>query len=160
MVLTQEIDQDMWSPICANASGGIVGLNDPTCVTKETQALGANSAQNWQVTVNAPTNPSGAVTDFPNVWAHGYGGVLDNYSSLTSSMTVSLPNVSGVVGHAMEDDYLSQPGDTNNDYEVMIQYDRVQRRLLPLDGEHQRYELELGRDSDRCDDRRLALVPL
>ncbi len=129
--LTQEIDQDMWSPICANASGGMVGLNDPTCVSKETQDLGANSAQNWQVTVNAPTNPTGAVTDFPNVWAHGYGGVLDDYSSLTSSVSVSMPNVSGVVGHAMQDDYLSQPGDTNNDYEVMIQYDRVNDGSCP-----------------------------
>ena len=129
--LTQEIDQDMWSPICANATGGIVGLNDPTCVTRETQTLQANSAQDWQVTVNAPTNPSGAVTDFPNAWAHGYGGVLDDYTSLTSSVSVTMPNVSGVVGHAMEDDYLSQPGDTNSDYEVMIQYDRVNDGSCP-----------------------------
>ena len=128
---TNELDQDMWSPICANATGGIVGLNDPTCVTRETQTLQANSAQDWQVTVNAPTNPSGAVTDFPNAWAHGYGGVLDDYTSLTSSVSVTMPNVSGVVGHAMEDDYLSQPGDTNSDYEVMIQYDRVNDGSCP-----------------------------
>ena len=125
----------MWSPICANATVVASSVsNDPTCVTRETQTVQANSAQNWQVTVNAPTNPSGAVTDFPNVWAHGYGGVLDNYTSLTSSVSVTMPNASGVVGHAMQDDYLSQPGDTGGDYEVMIEYDpcskmvRVPRR--------------------------------
>ena len=63
--LTNEVDQDDWSPICANASGGIVGVNDPTCATRETQEIQANSAQDWQVTVNAPTNPSGAVHDLP-----------------------------------------------------------------------------------------------
>ena len=129
--LTQEVDQDMWSPICANSTGGIVALNDPTCVTRETQEIQANSAQDWQVTVNAPTDPTGAVTTFPNAWAHGYGGVLDNYTSLTSSVSVTMPNASGVVGHAMQDDYLSQPGDTGGDYEVMIQYDRVNDGSCP-----------------------------
>ena len=120
-----EVDADMWSPVCATSSGSIVGLNDPACVTRETQVIDANSAQDWQVTVNSPTDPTGQVTTYPNARAHGYGGTVDSYTSLTQTMSVSMPNVANVSAHAMPDDYLSQPGDSNFDYEIMIQWDRV-----------------------------------
>ena len=35
------------------------GVNDPTCVTRQTQVLQANSAQNWQVTPTFPPTPAG-----------------------------------------------------------------------------------------------------
>ena len=89
------------------------GVNDPTCVARQTQVIQANSAQNWQVTANIPTNPSGAVTTYPNAWAHGYGGVLDDYTSLTSTATVSMPVASTVSAHAMQDDWLTGPGDSD-----------------------------------------------
>ena len=120
-----EVDADFWSPVCATSSGSIVGLNDPACVTRETQVIDANSAQDWQVTVNSPTDPTGQVTTYPNARAHGYGGTVDSYTSLTQTMSVSMPNVANVSAHAMPDDYLSQPGDSNFDYEIMIQWDRV-----------------------------------
>jgi hypothetical protein len=108
------------------------GVNDPTCVTRQTQVIQANSAQNWQVTANVPTNPSGAVTTYPNAWAHGYGGVLDDYASLTSTASVSMPEASNVSAHAMQDDWLTGPGDSDAyDYEVMIQYDRENGGACP-----------------------------
>ena len=108
------------------------GVNDPTCVTRQTQVIQANSAQNWQVTANIPTNPSGAVTTYPNAWAHGYGGVLDDYASLTSTASVSLPDASNVSAHAMQDDWLTPPGDSAGyNYEVMIQYDRENGGACP-----------------------------
>ena len=130
--LTNEVGQNVWGPICANASGGIVGVNDPTCVTRETQDLQANSAQDWQVTANIPTNPSGAVTTYPNAWAHGYGGVLDDYTSLTTSSSVTMPNLPNIVGHAMYDNWLTEPTSSNAyDYEVMFQYDHVNDGSCP-----------------------------
>ena len=123
--LTNEVDQDLWSPICANASGGIVGLNDPTCVTRETQEVQANSAQDFVVTNDTPTNPSGAVTTYPNAHAHGYGGPVDDYTSLTSSYDVTMPINANTSAWAMQDDWLTEPGYPagQGDYEVMIQYD-------------------------------------
>ena len=108
------------------------GVNDPTCVARQTQVIQANSAENWQVTANIPTNPSGAVTTYPNAWAHGYGGVLDDYTSLTSTATVSMPVASTVSAHAMQDDWLTGPGDSDGyDYEVMIQYDHENDGTCP-----------------------------
>ena len=108
------------------------GVNDPTCVTRQTQVLQANSAQNWQVTANIPTNPSGAVTTYPNAWAHGYGGVLDDYASLTSTASVAMPDASNVSAHAMQDDWLTPPGESAGyNYEVMIQYDHENDGACP-----------------------------
>ena len=76
------VNQDVWGAICANASGGIVGVNDPTCVNRETQTLQANSPQDFVFTNNTPTNPDGSVTAYPNVGTYAYTGVVDNYTSL------------------------------------------------------------------------------
>jgi len=104
------VNNDLWSPI----SG-------------ETQTLHANSAQNWEVVNNTPTNPSGSVTTFPNAWVHGYTGVLDDYASLTSTASFSMPDLSNIRAHGMWDNFLSAPTDADgiSTYEIMIQFYRV-----------------------------------
>ena len=104
------VNNDLWSPI----SG-------------ETQTLHANSAQNWEVVNNTPTNPSGSVTTFPNAWVHGYTGVLDDYTSLTSTASFSMPDLSNIRAHGMWDNFLSAPTDADgiSTYEIMIQFYRV-----------------------------------
>ena len=86
---------------------------------------GQQSAQDWAATVNAPTNPNGSVTTYPNAQAHGYGGPLDDYTSLTSSYDVTMPINAKTSAWAMQDDWLTEPGYPagQGDYEVMIQYD-------------------------------------
>ena len=112
------------------------GVNDPTCVTRQTQVLQANSAQNWQVTADVPANPSGAVTTYPNVGTYAYTGVVDNYTSLTSTYSESMPINASTKGWAMQDDWLTEPGsaytgDDPGTYEVEIQYDLAQAATCP-----------------------------
>jgi hypothetical protein len=119
------IDGGDWSAICATASGGIVAVSDPSCVTPETQELQANSDEDFVITNNTPTNPSGAVTGFPAVGTYSYTGPVDDYSSLTSSYTESMPVNSHTQGWAMLETYYTEPGNPVNedDYEVSIQFD-------------------------------------
>ena len=101
------------------------GVNDPTCVDRETQTLQANSAQNFVFTNTTPTNPSGAVTAFPDEGTYAYTGVVDDYTSLTSTYSQSMPINSNTAAWAMQDDWLTEPGRPSgeDDYEVMVQYD-------------------------------------
>ncbi len=133
---TSEVDQDDWSPICLNSSGGVVGVNDPTCVasTRQTQTINSNSAQNFQVVSTVPKNTSGAVTTYPNAWAHGYQGtVVDDLSSLTSTYNETMPINSNTSAWAMQDDWLTAPGHPTgeSDYEVMVQYDFTNNGACP-----------------------------
>ncbi len=133
---TSEVDQDDWSPICLNSSGGVVGVNDPTCVasTRQTQTINSNSAQNFQVVSTVPKNTSGAVTTYPNAWAHGYQGtVVDDLSSLTSTYNETMPINSSTSAWAMQDDWLTAPGHPTgeSDYEVMVQYDFTNNGACP-----------------------------
>ena len=130
---TVALSQDVWSPICTNSSGAIIsyappshgGTSDPTCVDRETQTLQANSAQNFVFTNTTPTNPSGAVTAFPDEGTYAYTGVVDDYTSLTSTYSQSMPINSNTAAWAMQDDWLTEPGRPSgeDDYEVMVQYD-------------------------------------
>ena len=74
-------------------------------------------------TNDTPTNPGGGVTAFPNEGTYFYNGVVDDYNTLTSTYNQTMPINAGTSAWAMQDDWLSQPGDTNWDYEVMIQED-------------------------------------
>jgi len=127
------VNQNVWGPICANGSGGIVGVNDPTCVTRESQELQANSAQDWRITSKSPTNPSGAVTAYPDAGTYAYTGVLDDYTSLTSTYSLTMPINSTTRAWAMQDDWLAAPGlfDGSFTYEVAIQYDFAQPNNCP-----------------------------
>ena len=112
------------------------GVNDPTCVTRQTQVLQANSAQNWQVTANVPNNPSGAVTTYPNEGTYAYTGVVDNYTSLTSTYSQSMPINTSTEAWAMQDDWLTEPGsaytgDDPGTYEVEIECDLDQAASCP-----------------------------
>jgi hypothetical protein len=117
------VGQDVWSPICTDSSGNLVDINATSCVNRETQTLQANSPEDFAVTNDTPTNPSGSVTAYPNVGTYAYTGVLDNYTSLTSTYSQSMPINPQTSAWAMQDDWLSQPGDARWDYEVMIQTD-------------------------------------
>ncbi len=106
--LGYEIGQDVWSPM----SG-------------QTQELQANSAQNYVVTSNTPTNSSGSVTAYPNVGTYAYTGVLDDYTSLTSTYDFTMPINADTSAWATTDDWLSEPGtpDGTWTYEVQIHVD-------------------------------------
>lgn len=119
------VDQDVWSSL-----GG---------QTQTIQAKATN-AGDWQVTANVPTNPTGSITTYPNSGTNSFAGVLDDYTSLTSTNTVSMPSPSSAPNlnaHAMQDDWLDPPGSSVNDpqwnYEVMIQYDHVNDALCNTD---------------------------
>ncbi len=141
---SNEVDQDAWAPICTNSSGQVISddppssysVNDATCVNRETQEVQANSAQDFVVTNDTPTNPSGAVTSYPNVWAHGYGGVLDDYTSLTSTYNLTMPINANTSAWAMQDDWLTEPTSPagEQDYEVEIQYDFTNNAACPSSG--------------------------
>ena len=112
--LGTEVANDLWSPI----SG-------------ETQSLGANNGSQWQVTSNTPTNSSGSVTTYPNVGTYAYGGVVDDYTSLTTTYNLTMP-IAGVggtntnsVAWATQDDWLSEPGNADGsfNYEVQVHLD-------------------------------------
>ena len=85
-------------------------------ISGETETLQANSAQNFVVTSNTPTNPSGSVTAYPNVGTYAYTGVLDDYTSLTSTYNLTMPIGGGraepPVAWAMQDDWLVPPGNS------------------------------------------------
>ena len=120
--------------------------------------LQANSAQDFVVTDNTPTNPNGAVTAYPNAWAHGYGGPVDDYTSLTSTYNVSMPINSSTSAWAMQDDWLTEPGyPLGRDYEVMIQYDFTNNGTCPSTWAQ---GTQLGRRRQRRDDRRRGLARL
>jgi hypothetical protein len=96
----------------------------------------ANSAQNWQVTAKIPTNPSGAVTTYPNEGTYAYTGIVDNYTSLTSTYSQSMPINNSTEAWAMQDDWLTEPGsaytgDDPGTYEVEIKYDLDQPTSCP-----------------------------
>jgi hypothetical protein len=127
------IDGGDWSPICADSTGGIVSPNASNCVTPETQELQANSDEDFVITNNTPTDPTGAVSGFPNVGTYSYTGPVDDYATLTSSYTESQPISSteggtsnaNTQGWAMLESYYTEPGnpDWETDYEVSIQFD-------------------------------------
>lgn len=115
------VGQDAWSPL-----------------NGQTQTVNASStnAGDWQVITNVPTNPTGSITTYPNVGTDSFAGVLDDYTSLTSTNTVSMPSASSAPdlnAHAMQDDWLDPPGSAPNNpqwnYEIMIQYDHVNDAL-------------------------------
>ena len=113
-----EVDDNVWNPICTDSSGNVVDVNASNCVTRQTQTVQANSPQDYQVVANVPVNPTGSVTAYPNVWAHGYNGAVDSYTRFTSSFSESFPHNGQTTGWAMYDLWFN--GWAN---EVMIQVD-------------------------------------
>ena len=60
---------------------------------------------------------------------------MENYTLLTTSSSVTMPNVPNVAGHAMYDTWLTEPTSSNAyDYEVMFQYDHVNDGTCPATG--------------------------
>jgi hypothetical protein len=98
-----EIDQNVWN------AGGCPGW---------TQTLNAQSPQNFSLTADYPTNSSGAICTYPNVWPHDAQGPIDSYQQTTSSFSESFPHNAGTQAHAMYDLWFN-----NWAYEVMVQYD-------------------------------------
>jgi hypothetical protein len=121
------IDQNVWSPFCTEANGTIDpnGVNDSACVNRQSQELQANNAQDYVITSNAPTNGNGNVTSYPDVGTYAYTGVLDDYTSLTSTYNLTMPVNSNTIAWATHDDWLSEPGtpDGSFTYEVQFHYD-------------------------------------
>jgi hypothetical protein len=138
---TNEVDQNVWSAICTNSSGGVIGfgppgswgIDDPSCAHLETSELQADSAQNFVFTNDTPTNSTGGVTAYSNAWAHGYAGPVDDYTSLTSTYNLSMPINSSTSAWAMQDDWFTEPGYPagQGTYEVMIQYDFTNNGTCP-----------------------------
>lgn len=111
--------------------GNNISTNVWSPVSGESVKLSANSAQNYRITASA-NNPSGSVTAYPNASpAHGaglgsdYTGIVDDYTSLTETVSETMPINSKTSAWAMDDDWFSDPGhpEDNYDYELMIQYD-------------------------------------
>ena len=104
---TTEVDQDLQSSY-----------------TGWTQTLNANSAQDWDVVANYPQPASDGVESFPNSYAFGYSGTVDDFATLTSSFSETTPYNANFYGHAMQDDWFNAPGSgaTYSD-EMMVQHD-------------------------------------
>jgi hypothetical protein len=106
------------------SGGQVVNGNVWGGVSGETQTVNSNSPENFRF-INTTNNPSGSVTAFPNIGTYQYTGVIDQYTSLTSSFSQSMPTDSNTTAWHMQDDWFSQPGSAVGtfDYEVMVQTD-------------------------------------
>ena len=111
--------------------GTQVANNFNSPIAGETQSIGADSASNWEVTNNTPTNPGGGITGYPSNGTWAYTGVLDDYTSLTSTYNLTMP-IAGVggtnansVAWATSDDWLSAPAEHDGafTYEVQVHVD-------------------------------------
>lgn len=87
-------------------------------VSGETQTLSANSPGDWQVAVNIPasSNPSGAVTTYPNGGFVLNNPPLTSYGDITSAFADSIPTGSGNSGWQGYDNWFNNWAD-----EIMIQ---------------------------------------
>lgn len=101
-----------------NFGSPYVDQNEYSPVSGQTQTLGANSPQDWQVTslIPAGSNPSGGVTTFPNAGMEFGNPALSTFPDITTSFADTIPSGSGVTGWQGYDNWFNNWGD-----EVMIQ---------------------------------------